>query len=177
MALLPSFSTSQTEGAPSKVNFLDTSTGSDVNITQRRIYIVLSNGTYLVQQGTTTQYEPWNIAFASITLTLLTGEDKAAQIKVQWLDVSNTVLYESIINTGFTLYNETFDYQLTQRLTGNPSLIDDNNFFELKSELRTAIDSGNQCIARAADIFGAQQCYTIATKLRLQSQYYFNANA
>lgn len=177
MALLPSFSTSQTEGAPSKINFLDTSTGSDVNITQRRIYLVLSNGTYLVQQGTITQYEPWNIAFLTITLTVLFSEDKAIQVEVQWLDVSDTVLYSSTVNIGFTLYNESFDYQLTQRLTGNPKLIDDNNFFESKSELRTAIDSGNQSIVRANDIFGAQQCYDVATKLRLNSQYIFNANA
>lgn len=176
MALVASFSTSQTEGAPSLINFLDTSTGTDAAVTQRRIYIVLPGGTYLVQTGTSTQYETWSIAFLTKTLDVL-SKDRAAQVIVQWLDVSNAVRYEVIANYGFTLFNETFDYQLTQRLTGNPKLIDDNNFFELKSSLRTAIDSGNQCVALANDNFGAQQCYDIATDLRTSSQYYFNANA
>lgn len=175
MAFVASCVVSQTEGAPSLIDFSDTSTGTDANITQRRIYIKLSNGTYLVQQGTTTDYEVWALASLTKSLDVL-SEDKAAEITVQWLDVSNTVLYVVTSNYGLTLYNETFDYQLTQRLPGNPLLINDNNFFELKSELRVAIDSGNDTIL-FGDIFGAQQCYNIATKLRANSQYYFNANS
>lgn len=176
MPLIPSFSVSQTEGAPSLINFLDTSTGNDVNITQRRIFLWLSSGVYLVQTRTSTNYETWNIAFLNAILDVLT-EDKAINITVEWLDVGDNVLYNYQLNRGFTLYNETFDYQLTQRLTGNPKLIDDNNFFEEKEKLRVGIDSGNQCLLLANDIYGAQQCYNIATKLRINSQYYFNANA
>jgi hypothetical protein len=75
------------------------------------------------------------------------------------------------------LYNETFDYQLTQVLTGNPLVINDNNFFPNKSDLRVNIDGGNQAIFFATDLFSAQQCYDRATNLRLGSQYYFNANS
>ena len=78
---------------------------------------------------------------------------------------------------GFTEYNEMFDYGLTQMLTANPLLINDNDYFPHKSDLRTSIDSGNQAIIYAQDLFAAQQCYDRATNLRLSSQYYFNINS
>lgn len=175
MPFAASFSVSQTLGDPSEITFSDTSTGTDGNITERRIYLRLSDGLFLVESGTATDYETWDILDISDTLDVL-DEDEAIEVTIQWLDVSGTVLYVSTANYGFTLFNSTFDYQLTQRLSGNPLLINDNNFFELKSELRVAIDSGNDAIA-VGDLFGAQQCYIIATNLRLNSQYYFNANS
>lgn len=175
MAFIASATASQTEGVPNKINFLDTSIGSDGAIVSRRIFIRGSDGNFIVQLGTSTQYEVWSIASLSIILTLL-SKDISAAITIQWLDGSNVVLYDYSFNQGFTLFNETFDYQLTQRLTGNTLLINDNDFFPLKSQLRVAIDSGNQAILKG-DIFGAQQCYDIGTNLRVNSQYYFNANA
>lgn len=181
MAFTPGFTTAQTVGLPNKINFTDTSTGSDINIVSRRIYIKDAANNYLVQAGTTTNYEPWSIVSPpldplSISLDVL-KKDMALYVTVQWLNASNTVLYEKSFLTGFTLYNEAFDYQLTQVLSGNPLLINDHNFFNNKSQLRVSIDSGNQAIFLAADIFGAQQCYDRATNLRLNSPYFFNANA
>lgn len=175
MPLVPNFSTSQTVGVPESINFTDTSTGSDVAITERRVYILTSSGSFLVQEGTTTEYEVWAYADSTTSLDVLT-KDYAAIITVQWLNTLGVVLYSKQITGGYTLYNETFDYQLTQVLSGNPLLINDNQFFKNKSELRECIDSGNQSISLASDIYAAQQCYDRGTNLRLNSPYFFNSN-
>ena len=178
MALTANFTTSQTFGDSKDVKLTDTSTGSDGTITTRRVYIQPFDETYLVQTGTTTSYEVWADfpATTTITLNVLT-KDQATLITVQWLTSGNVVTYTKTAYVGFTLYNETFDYQLTQLLAANPLLINDNNFWDNKTQLRTFIDSGNQAISLASDLSNAQSCYDDATSLRLSSQYYFNGNS
>ena len=107
------------------------------------------------------------------------SRDIAAQVTVQWTDgqPDAMILFDSISLQGFTGYNEEFDYQLTQLLTANPLLINDNDFFPSKANLRTSIDSGNQAISLASDLYAGQQCYDRATNLRTSSQYYFNINS
>lgn len=166
MALTPNFSVSQAFGSPSEVTLQDTSTGSDGAITQRRVYLRTATGSFLVPDGTSTDYVEWAYADSTITIDAL-DKDYGLDIVVQWLDVSNTVLYDKTIATGLTLYNETYDYGLTQKFSGNPLLINDDGFFERKSRIRTDIDSGNQAIVFAEDLFSAQQCYDDATTLRL----------
>jgi len=180
MPLTPNFTASQPFGFPNQILLTDTSTGSDTNVTVRYVYVQMPNGEYLVEEGTTTNYEVWDYTDISITLDLL-SKDSAVTITVEWADnsVSNpgVVLYSKVYNFGFTEYNETFDYGLTQMLTANPMLINDNKFFSHKSDLRTSIDSGNQALTLVADLYAAQQCYDRATNLRLNSQYYFNINS
>ncbi len=175
MALSVNFTTSQSLGQPSKINIQDVSSGSDGSIVSRRVYISLPDGTFLVPTGTTTEYVVWSYSDAEITINCLT-KDVAVLITVEWLDVSNVIIYAKSAQAGFTLYNETFDYGLTQRLTGNPLLINDNGFWEEKSKVRELIDSGNNAIEFASDIYAAQQCYNDATEIRLKSQYIFNSN-
>lgn len=176
MALTPNFSTSQPIGEPEVVTIEDTSTGSDAAITQRRVYLREADGTFLLPDGTDTDYIEWDYSEDTIDIEAL-SKDYALEVVVEWLNVSNVVLYTKTVLSGFTSYNEDFDYGLTQQLTGNPLLINDNRFFAEKSNLRTLIDSGNQAITRASDQYGAQQCYDRATNLRVNSQYYFNINA
>ena len=186
MPFTPGFSTSQTIGLPNKINFTDTSDGTDNAINSRRIFIQDAANAYLVETGTTTNYEIWSITSGldprSISFDVL-KKDMALYITVQWGSLSGiapnqtfTVLYEKSYLSGFTLYNESFDYQMTQVLSGNPLLINDHNFFANKSQLRVSIDSGNQAVFLAADIYAGQQCYDRATNLRLNSPYFFNAN-
>ncbi len=178
MPLTPIFSASQPVGEPSVVTLTDDSTGSDGAITQRRAYFKQPAGSYLVPDGTTTEYVEWALADTSMDFDILGETDKALIITVQWLNVSNAVLYDKTNPVaGFTSFNEDFDYQLTELMTANPLLINDNNFYYNKSKLRTEIDSGNQAIERAADQYGAQKCYDRATELRIYSQYNFNGNS
>lgn len=173
MPLTVSFTATQPVGEPSVVTITDTSTGVDAAVTQRRVYLAKDDGTFLVPSGTSTDYIQWSYADSSIDIDALVDRDYALLITVEWLNVSNTVLYNTSQNKGFTSFNEDFDYQLTQMLSGNPLLVNDANFFQSKSDLRTEIDSGDKAITRADDIYGAQQCYDRATNLRLNSQYYF----
>jgi hypothetical protein len=176
MPFSPNFSTSQVLGLPNQIVFTDTSTGSDSNIASRRVYMQTAANIYLVEKGTTTNYEVWSLLDTTVTYDVL-SKDYALYVTVEWLDASNIVLYNKQFLLGYTLYNESFDYHLTQVLSGNPLLINDNNFFENKSQLRVSIDSGNQALTFATDIFAGQQCYDRATNLRLNSPYFFNSNA
>lgn len=177
MAIVPNFTTAQPVGEPQNIVFVDTSTGSDGAISFRRIYLRTSTGSFLVPIGTATDFTIWPYADATITLDVLLV-DMALAIIVEWCDSGGTALYSSTHDAeGFTSYNEDFDYGLTQQMVANPINIQDDDFFDHKSQLRTLIDSGDQAIERATDIVGAQQCYSAATNLRVKSQYYFNINA
>jgi len=179
MALSVDFSAAQTPGIPGDILLTDTSTGTDVAVTQRRVYIQTAAGDYLVEEATTTEYTPWPDFPSTTTLTLtdILSKDFGCRVVVQWLNVANTVLYDKTFYYGFTCYNEDFDYELTQTVAGNPLLISDNNFWGNKSRLRGFIDSGNNAITRNSDITAAQICYDLATAMNTDSQYLFNINS
>ncbi len=172
MPITPQFTGSQNSGTPNIISFVDTSTGSDSAITQRRIYLLQSNGEYLVPSGVTTNYIPWAYAQSSISLDVLT-QDTALSVLVEWLNVSNVVLYSKTLSFGFTAYNETFYYGLTQDLVANPSLYASQDWFYNKMRLRVYIDSGNQAISFASDIVSAQISYGLATEMQTNQNFYF----
>jgi hypothetical protein len=170
---VPLFSYSQPVGAPEIVALEDVSTGTDANITQRRVYLQKYDESYLVPDGTDTDYEEWAWADDTIEIDAL-DKDYALLVIIQWLDASDVVLYTASERIGFTQFNEEFDYQLTQLQAGNPVLINDGRFFQLKSDLRTEIDSGNQAISLVVDLYGAQLCYDAATAIRLKASTLFS---
>ena len=176
MPIVPNFTITQTPGSPSVVTATNTATGSDVAVTQLRIYLAKYDGSYFVPTGTTTDYVAWALASASINIPEL-DKDYAFLITVQWLNVSNAVLYTKSEVFGLTGYGEDFDYQLTQMLTVNPNNFNDNDFFNTKMDLRNYLDSGDNAISRASDRYSAQMCYDKATDLRIKSAYNFNSNA
>ena len=179
MAFVPSATAQSISGTPSDVLFSDNSTGSDVLITSRRITITDADGNFIVELGTTTDYELWPLPLIdTIQLSLFPTKDYAVKIYFEWLNVSNVAIYDYTIEaTSFTQYNESFDYGLSKRVASNPLLMNDNNFWLHKQQLRTYIDSGNQAILRYSDLYVSQQLYDAATELRLTSQYSFNGNA
>lgn len=172
-----SFTATQTVGEESTVTITAVVTGTDVLVTQRRVYLQTDTGEFLVPSGTSTDYTQWSIAASSIDIDALGTSDKALRIYVEWLNVSNVVLYDSEQFVGLTLWNESFDYLTTQLMAANPLLVNDNNFWPNKSKLRTLIDAGNNAITFASDLYNAQQCYDAATELRDNSQYLFNGNS
>jgi hypothetical protein len=172
MALTPNFTASQNSGLPSTIVLTDTSTGSDVTITQRRVYLVQANGTNLVPTGTTTDYIQWSIANATISLDVL-PEDAALSILVQWLNVSNVVVQSKTTSFAFTAYNETFYYGLTQSQVANSNLTASSNWYQNKMTLRVEIDSASQAIIFASDIFTAQAALNRATYISSNSNYFF----
>lgn len=178
MALSTDFSTSQTIGAPSTILLEDTSTGTDAAVTQRRIYIVDAQGNYVVPDGTSTDYVNFPLVALSgdeIEIDCL-DNDMALTITVQWLSVANAVLYSKTELCGFTLYNETAYYSLTQAQATQsvpPNIVQDTGYYNNKMALRTLIDSGNQAITYGVDIVTAQNMYDQATLMVTNEDYYF----
>jgi hypothetical protein len=172
MPLVQSFSSSQTIGNESVVTITDTSSGSDGTITSRRVYLTKMDGSYLVPDGTSTDYIEWDINDTSIDIDCL-DKDYALQIVVHWLNVTPSVVYSASELTILSLYTRTFLYQLTQRQTGNPVLVNDGDYFINKSELQTELDSAIQAIELASDQTGAQLCLDRATEIRINATYLF----
>lgn len=176
MPFTPSFSTAQVLGEPSEIVATDTSQGADAAIVARRLYVQIANGDYLVEEGVSTEWNAWALADTSATFDIL-SKDYGVLLTCQWVGVSGQILYAVQQYAGFTCYNEMFSDQLVEALSGNPLLINDNNFWVNLSKLRDCIDSGNQSIERFSNLYATQQCYDRGTELRLSSQYYFNTNS
>jgi len=172
MAISPSFSASQNSGTPSIITLTDTSTGTDVTIAKRRVYLLQSDGTYLVPTGTTTNYIDWSIADISISLNVLV-EDTALSITVQWLTSSNVLVANKTTSFAFTAYNETFYYGLTESQVANANLTASTNWYQTKMILRVELDSAYQAISFASDIFSAQAALNRATYISTNQSFFF----
>lgn len=163
MPLTPNFTAVQTITDPTILTLTDTSTGSDGGLTSRRIYLQKAGGSYLVETGTTTDYEVWAIGDSSIELDLL-DRDYALNITVQWL-TGSTVTYTKTILNGYKAYSEQFAYDLTTYQQSNPKLISNKNFYYSKIQLRCDIDDAVNAIELGNDITNAQAAFNRAKYL------------
>lgn len=175
MPLSVNFTATQLLGLPNIIVFTDTSTGSDVNVTSRRIYLRDAYNNNVLPEGTTTDYVVWPINQSSINVNCLT-KDMALNITVEWVDTNSVALYSKLIFSGFTSYNEDFLYELSGLLAANYKRTADADFLSLMFKLRNFVDSGDQAVIRGGDIAKAQACYDLATNIRENSSYYFNTN-
>ena len=172
MPLSPNFTASQNSGTPNLIFLTDTSTGSDGTITKRRIYLLQSNGTYLVPTGTATNYIEWALVDTTTSLNVLI-QDTALSITVQWLTASNVVVATKTTSFAFTAYNETFYYGLTESQVANANLTASTNWYQTKMILRVELDSAYQAISFASDIFSAQAALNRATFISTNQSYFF----
>lgn len=170
--LSPSFTVTQSAQTPSDVTITDTSTGSDAAITQRRVFISDSGGNYLVESGTSTQYEPWALVNTSITLDVLT-EDKAVSVLVQWLDVSNAVLYSSTQQYCLAEYNKQFFYSLIQQQALNPGIVQDESYFKNLSMFWATLQGAIKAVEIGDDIDASQECLNRCTNMQNNESFYF----
>lgn len=172
MALTPNFATSQVIGSPSIVVLEDTSTGSDVAITQRRVYLQTAAGTYLVPAGTSTDYIAWSYASATKSIDAL-SKDYAISITVQWLNVADAVLYTKTILVDLTLYSEQFAFNLCQTESSNPSILQDDNYLMNALRLRLNIDNSQNAVDIGGNIYIAQAALDKANYLIQNQQFFF----
>lgn len=172
MPLVPNFTASQYSGTPSVITLTDTSTGSDVTIVSRRVYLLQANGTFLVPAGNTTDYILWDLVDADIDLDVL-SQDTALSITVQWMNAGNTVVTSKTISFAFTAYNETFYYGLTESQVANSNLTASTNWYQTKLVLRVEIDSALQAITFASDIYSAQAALNRATFISTNQSFFF----
>lgn len=171
MPLSTAFSVSQSANTPQSVTVTDTSTGSDVNITGRRIYVQDAYGNYLTGDGTI-NYTVWVLANASITLPILT-EDIACNIIVEWIDVTNAVLYTLNNNYPLAEFNKQFLFYLIQLQGLTPGIVNDANYSGSIAVFWTNIIGGINAVTFGNDLAGAQNCFNRATSMRLQENNYF----
>ena len=172
MPLSPNFTASQNSGTPNLIFLTDTSTGSDGTITKRRIYLLQSDGTYLVPAGTATNYIEWALVDVTTSLNVLI-QDTALSITVEWLTAANVVVANKTTSFAFTAYNETFYYGLTESQVANANLTASTNWYQTKMILRVELDSAYQAISFASDIFSAQAALNRATFISTNQSYFF----
>lgn len=130
MSLVPNFSSSQSLASPNYVTFTDASTGSDLGLTSRRIYVVLANGNWLTEggvQSTTEAYITWPIADSSIQVNLLT-QSTVASTTVKWM-TGGVATYTKTILSLWNLYDYLFYFSLIQSQTATPTIISDANYY------------------------------------------------
>ena len=174
MPISPSFTASQNSGTPNLIFLTDTSTGSDVTITKRRIYLLQSDGTYLTPAGTPVNqhYIDWALIDTTISLDVLV-QDTALSITVQWLTAGNVEVASVTTSFAFTAYNETFYYGLTESQVANANLTASTNWYQTKMILRVELDSAYQAISFASDIFSSQAALNRATYISTNQSFFF----
>jgi len=170
--MTPAFTVSQSAISPENVTVTDTSTDITGSITQRRVFFQTTQGTYLVQSGTTTDYEQWALADTSDTWNILTT-DQALSIIVQWLDVSNAIVETLTQVFCLSQYNKQFFYYLVQNQALTPSILQDTTYFSNMANYWMNITGAIQAVEIGADINASQNCLDRATNMMNNQSLYF----
>lgn len=178
MPITVSFAATQVVGSPQNIVITDSSAGTDITAVNRRLYFTNAAGSYVVPSGTTTDYVLFPLSEgATKTVSDILPNDMALNITLSYVNVSGAVVATETILTGFTLYNETFYYSLTQAQAQQnqppPNIIQDSNYYSNKMILRVEIDSGNQALELGSDITTAQGCYDRASYMVANQNNYF----
>ena len=117
----------------------------------------------------------WNIGDASISINCLT-QDTALSILVQWLNVSNVVLYSKSLAADFSLYNDQFSFNLTlSQATPVPNVNITSNIAYLNARMQYYIFllNAQNAIAFASDTYTAQSNLSSATYMQTNAQFFF----
>lgn len=165
MALTPSFTVSPTS-ILGQLLIVDTSTGSDGAITDRIITIRNAANAII---GT---FDFPLSAGSSITIPAFTA-DQAANTSLNWNNNVGASLYNFSVLYAYTQYAEVYFYTLTQQQQANPDYLNDQQYYEGKSKLRTLIDSANQAISVGQDIFSANTAIALYQILLNNPLLYF----
>lgn len=141
------------------VTFNDTSTGTDSNITQRRIILQLYDSSYLTNAAQPPTYINFPLTDGStIDVTNLLTQDYAINVTMQWLDVSNAVLYTKTVLQNFYGFGAQMGYQLSQYQVSDKTLLQNRNYRQSKLNLWVSIISANNAVSFGNDITNAQLC-------------------
>lgn len=172
MSLTTAFTVSQSALSPSVLTVVDSSSGSDVAVTQRRLFIQDAYGSYLVPSGTSTDYIQWSYSDASISPDVL-SQDSAVSITVQWLSVTNVVLYTLTQVFCCPQFNKNFFYYLIQQQALTPNILSDTNYFSNMATYWMNITGAIQAVEIGADISASQACLDRATNMLNNQNLYF----
>ncbi len=173
MAFNGNFTASQSIDGLS-LTIVDTSVGADANITTRRVYLNLSDGSTLKPQGTSTDYIVWAVGAGPLVLPLLT-KDYSININVQWISSSPLPPpseYSVFELKTFTNNIMLFYYSLTQLQAQNQQLTNYVGYFDNKVKLLVFInDATNATVYN--NQFLAQKSLDRASELQTNANVYF----
>lgn len=172
MALEQSFTAIQVFSTPIVLRLADTSTGTDGAVVSRRVYLQKADGSYLVPEGTLTDYIEWDYSASTIDISVLYN-DVSLNLKVQWLDGSGNELYKYEFLKNFVYYSKSYYYALSLLQALNNDYLTDRNYFEYKSAFKVNIDDADNAIDTGADIMSAQNALNRATSFVTNKQLYF----
>ncbi len=160
MAFTGDFEISQNYPATNEVTLTDSSTGSDGNLIERRVYPRNSAGVLTLPSGNTLGYVLWNLPLATpITIDLL-PRDIALNVEVVYLSSSPLPASDYDVTKLFvpTKYTKTFVYNRSQDLAAQQSIGNDTTWFEYYSRLQSLIDTAE--LAGTDDILDIQDAQT-----------------
>lgn len=169
---IPNFTVAQTPSAPGVLKFTDTSTGDDMSIDDRRIYMVTYNNKFLVPAGTTTNYTVWDLIDSTINLDVL-KEDIAVTVTVEWVDAFGNALYSKSVNYCFSEFNKQFFYYLIQLQAHNYNVIQDNYYWGNAGIYWTNIVGADNAIVIGNDLGASQACLNRANMMKANQEKYF----
>ena len=173
MSFVPNFSVAQSLTA-SNIIFTDTSTGTDLTISDRQIYLQKVDASYLVPSGTTTNYIDFPISAGSSLNVNVLDTDYALTVTMNWLNSSGSVIYDKTYVFSFNQYSINFQYQLLQTLAGNPSIVNDLNFWGNLMRLYCDVFNADTAVTVGNDVYNAQLNLDDANYLRANQNNYFN---
>ena len=166
MPLTQNFTTSQTLGESSIITITDTSTGTDAAVVSRRVTLTDYHGTTYVEEGTTTTYEEWTNFPGTTTIDLdVLLQDRALNVKVDWVNSGGTVLYTKTLLQDYTLYAKTYYLNSIKAQSANNKLKTHANFYMNLIKLLVSIKEADDSVTLLADITSSQAALNRAKEI------------
>lgn len=172
MPLTPNFTVTQSISNPELITIEDTSSGSDIAVTDRRVYIALSNGTYLVESDNDEIYSEWEYADDTIVLDVI-PRSVSPTIRVDWLNSIGTVLYTKSIVYALTMHDDLFSYGLLGGEAENPSQIKDSRYYGDVVRFMADLEHAKNAVLYGADSAAAQSCLNRNHQMQQNENSYF----
>lgn len=156
MPLTPNFSTSESLSSNNLITFVDSSTGSDISLTSRRVAILLANGKWLDTGGsesTTIVYHTWDIGDTSVELNLLT-KSTVGNVTVDWM-TGATATYTKTILCEWDLYDYCFLFGLLSAQTSYPARTDNQGYWQDSFKMITNLFQSEQAVELMDDLYSS----------------------
>lgn len=165
----PNFSITQSDADPSYITITDTSIGSDLGLTARRILMALPNRTYLTTSGvaSTLTYIDWPIGSTSMTISVL-PRSEAPTVTVDWM-TGAVATYTKTTKYCLDLADYIFGLGLTMDQVADNSITQDANWYANKMQLVVNICDAENSITYIND--------TTLSQNSLDRNYWLISNA
>ncbi len=170
----PLVSATQSIAYNNLITLQDDSSGSDVTLTTRRVYIRTATNQYLTNgQGvsSTPAYTEWAYGDATILLDILM-EATSPEITVQWF-AGSTQMYEFTDTFCFDLEQYVFALGLLADQTSSPGVIQDTSYYGNFGQFIVNLFCAEAAIDPGEDIYSSQNALNKNTLFIQKEAFYF----